>query len=242
MARVKLSALLTALQGKYGGGVFRNHRGSTTLASAQSSHKNHYTAEQIKYRELLGYLSKAWKTLSWSEKDKWEEVAVFLSVRWGNYKDAAGTMGVIRTPRGPFTGIDAFISAHSLLGSVDFWDTADALRSAPVGVSSPSPPIVTAFVGSTVMLSVGWTMSQYWGHNSPSGRIRVFMKSENSTYYPQLMRWRGPGSSGTNVMQMKARGSGQLLSFTHGVYLVQLDTVNVHGLSSAPSNIFKVLI
>lgn len=242
MARVKLSALFTSLQGRFGGGVFRNHRGTTTLANPGGPHKNHYTFHQTKQRELLGICSKGWSTLTVSEKDEWAEVAAYLSIRWGFFNNDVVYSSLIRTPRGPFTGIDAFISAHCLLGSTSLWRSGDPFIDAPVGVTAPTQVTQLVATKSLVRIRLNWISPTSWGKNGSVGWLRIWAKSENGTFYTQIARTRNPALPTLRVDLMRPRGGGSWMPLTPGAYLVQMDAVNLEGLVSAPSNIARVII
>lgn len=242
MARVKLSAIFTSLRGRYGGGVFRNHRGTTTLASLQSSRREYHTFHQVKQRELLGVCSKGWSSLTVSEKDEWAEVAAYLSIRWGIFKNEVGSNSLIRTPRGPFTAIDAFISSHCLLGSTNLWRTGDPFIAAPVGVTAPSQATELVATKSLIRIAVSWVSPTSWGINGSVGWLRIWAKSENGTFYTQIARTRNPAQTTLRIDLMRPRGGGSWMPLVPGAYLVQMDAVSLEGLVSAPSNIARVVI
>ena len=240
MARVKLSALFTAIRGKYAGGVFRDWNGRTTLAASQSSLKNYYTEHQVKYRAVLGVCSKSWSLLSFKERDAWEAVAAYLTEQWYNFENEVGSRSVIRVPRGPFTGIDALISVHSLLFSCNLWFPHQHLRSAPIGVTAPSPPTDLFFFADPDRLFLSWVHPSTWGTNANPGSTRLWLKSENGNFYPQFFKYRSPPGHADYIFNLRVEGSGGYIPITDGVYFAQLDAVNNEGLRSPPSEIIQI--
>lgn len=241
MARVKLSALFTAIRGRYAGGVFRDWNGRTTLAALPSSIQNHYTEHQVKYRAVLGVCSKSWSLLSLKERDAWEAFAVYLSEQWGNFNNEVGTRSLISVPRGPFSGIDALISVHSLLFSCNLWFPHQHLRSAPVGVSAPTLPEIVNVRKTPTGIRVQWSTITYWGKNATPGMVRIWARSENGVFYPQLDQSHTPVVNSSRIPKLRPVGGAAKIFLTTGVYHVQMDAVNNEGLRSAPSLIATVL-
>ena len=241
-ARVTLSALFTAITGRYGGGVFRAWKGLTVLGVLPSTVTNPNTAPQVKARELLSYLSKQWAILAFAVKDQWDAVAAYLTDQWDNFENEVGSHTVIRTQRGPFTGLDALVSAHSLLGSIDEWDSQDALIAAPVAVTAPSQPLDVVLAGDTDGITITWLDPASWGTNGTAGDVRVWAKSEDGTFFAQMSVFAAAGVQNTIITTLNASGGGQSLALTVGAYFIQLDAINEEGLRSAPSAVARILL
>ena len=242
MARVTLSALFTAITGRYGGGVFRAWKGITVLGVLPTSVSNPNTAKQVKARELLSFVSKAWAALTFAVKDQWDAVAAYLTEQWDNFENEVGSHAVIRTPRGPFTGLDALLSVHSLLGSVDAWDSQDVLEAAPVSVTAPSQPTVMAASGDTDGIIVTWVDPASWGTNGAAGYVRVWAKSEDGTFFAQIAGTVANAVETFTITELNSQGGGQSLGLTVGAYFIQADGINAEGLRSAPSAIARLQI
>jgi hypothetical protein len=238
MARATLSALLTNLSGRYGGGVFRNWKGLTVLGVLPESVRNPGTAKQTAAREVLAYLSKCWSGLDITGRGQWEAVGAYLTSQWENFSNEVGTGSVIKVPRGPFGGLTALSSCHALLASIGDWDSGDALISAPVGVTAPSQPTALNVTGDTNGMIITATVPASWGDNGTAGKVRAWFMSEDGTFFAQLA---GTLTAGTlTVTHARSSGGGIAVPLTPGWYFVQVDAVNAEGLRSAPSNVFKI--
>lgn len=242
MARVKLSALLQSITGRYGGGVFRTWKGIPVLSSLPETVHNPNTVLQAKARELLTFCSKVWSALEWSVKDEWSQVADYLTGQWETFDNEVGSATVIKTPRGPFTGLDAIVSAHSLLGSVDAWTSADALIEAPTGVSAPSQPTSLDISGDTDGIVCTWTDPASWGDNGSAGHVRLWAKSEDGTYFAQLAGFAAAAAETFTITELRPSGGSGPVALKPGPYFVQADAVNAEGLRSGPSAVARILL
>jgi len=239
MARVKLSALFTAIAGRYGGGVFRNWKGLTVLSVLPDSVSNPQTAQQVKARGLLSCTTKKWKPLSVAVKDAWATVAAYLSEQWDNYENEVGSHTVIRTPRGPYTALGAMVSVHGLLGSVDEWDCEDAVITAPSSVTAPSMISDLAVTGDTAGLVCTWTDPSEWGSGAHAGNVRIWAKSENGVFFAQMNGFVAATTETYTITELTPVGGGGPISLTNGLYFIQVDAVNEEGLRNAPSNVYR---
>jgi hypothetical protein len=238
MARVTLSALLTSIAGRYGGGVFRNWRGTTVLAVLPDSVTNPSTDKQAKSREFLSIASKAWNKASASVRSAWEEVATVLTAQWKDFGNPVGSRSIIMPPRGPYTGLGALTSVCGLLGSVEGWVPPAAIPLAPVGVTAPSAPKLLTVSGTTALgLTVTWRDPVNWGQNQSEGFIRVFAKAENGSSHTQLLGFAIEDEETLTALTLTPAGGGAALPFKQGWYVVQIDAINSAGLRSAPSAI-----
>jgi len=243
MARAKLSALITSLAGKYGGGVFRNWKGRTVLSALPSAVGNPATAAQERARSIISCSSKMWQDLAAARRAEWRAVAEYLSEQWENSENEIGERQVIYPPRGPYTGLGALCSVCGLLASVDDFDCGDAVPTAPAGVTAPSIPILGTMSGdTTVGITIPWTDPSSWGTNGSAGNVRVYIKSEDGTFHAQLAAFEADGTETTTVTELRPRGGGVAIGLTVGVYHVQLDAVNAEGLRSAPSAVGEIRI
>jgi hypothetical protein len=242
MARVTLSALITSIAGRYGGGVFRAWKGLTVLGVLPSTVHNPNSVKQVKVRELLAYLSKQWTILTFLVKDEWDAVAAYLTDQWGNYTNEVGSHIVIRTPRGPYTGLDALVACHSLLGGCSLYSTGQPLISAPVGVGAPTCPIDVAAVGDTDGIIVTWLDPLSWGPNGTIGKVRVWAKSEDGTFFAQFVACVAAATLTFTITDMVPVGGATPVQIRPGPYFIQMDAINVEGLRSAPSAVVRTII
>lgn len=242
MARVKLSALLVSIAGRYGGGVFRNWKGTTVLSILPSSVANPATAKQEAQRSVLACMSKAWAGLSTEVRNDWRTVASALSEQWGNYSNPVGTRSLIYPPRGPYTGLGALTSVAGLKSSIAGFACGDAIPAAPVNVGGPGIPILGTLSGDDAGFVIPWTKPSNWGENSHEGHVRVWVKSENGTFHAQIAGY-GTGIVETiTVTELVPRGGVSAVPIRPGYYTVQLDAVNEEGLRGAPSAVAEFLI
>lgn len=242
MARAKLSALLTDLTGRYGGGVFRSWKGITTLSALPSSVENPNTAKQSDVRAMLSYASKLWAGLGSAARNDWEAVAAYLSEQWNNLANEVGSHRVIRTPRGPFTAIGAMTSVVNLLYSIGDFALGDAAPSAPISVTAPMQPTALALSGDTSGLVVTWTDPDTWGNLGHPGAVRIWVKSDDGVFFPQLSVSEDVAVETTTITELVPRGGGAAVSLTEGYYFVQADAVNAEGLRSAPSAVAEIAL
>lgn len=243
MAVVKLSALFTSIRGRYGGGVFRNWKGKTVLGALPSAVANPSTELQEKARNILATASKMWAGLVAIKRSEWRAVASALTEAWKDFGNPVGERSLIYPPQGPYTGLGALTSVAGLLGSVDAWTPGDATPTAPVGVTSPSIPVIGAISGdTTVGLTVAFTDPADWGINGTAGHVRVFCKSEQGTFHTQLVGAIAAATGTITFTTMRPRGGGSAIDLREGYYTVQLDAVNEEGLRSAPSAIGEFLL
>lgn len=240
MARAKLSALLQSLEGRYGGGVFRSWKGLTVLSALQDSVRNPNTANQVKFREILTVASKTWASLTAEKRAGWAAVAEYLTAQWEHFSNEAGTRQVIRVPRGPFTSVGALTATLGLLGSINQWDTGDAVPDPPAGASGPSQPITVAASGDTASLVVTWVDPAALGDHATTQHTRVWIMSEDGTFFPQLAAAVADGTETATITGLRAAGSGDSIKLKAGWYFIQLDSVNDLGLRGAPSAVYEI--
>jgi len=242
MARVKLSAIFTSIAGRYGGGVFRNWKGTTVLGVLPDSVSNPSTAKQEKSRSVMTCSSKAWAGLATGVRDGWRAVASALSAAWEDFGNPVGSRTLVYPPRGPYTALGALASVSGLLSSVGAFDSGDATPTAPVGVGNPGIPVLGAISGDDNGLIIPWTDPSSWGENGHVGNVRVWIKSENGTFHTQIGAYEAAAAETTTITTLTPRGGGHAITITPGYYTVQLDAVNGEGLRGAPSAIAEFLV
>lgn len=240
MARVKLSALITSIAGRYGGGVFRNWKGLTVLAVLPDSVRNPNSGKQAKARALLSCTSKKWSGLLVAVKGQWAAVAAYLTEQWGNFENEVGTHIVIRTPRGPFTALGAVVSVHSLLGSVDAWDCEDALITPPVGTVAPGIPQNLSCSGDTDGIVCVWDDPTEWGVTPSDEHIRIWAKSEDGVFFAQLDGVVAGGVETFTIVSLVPSGDTHQSALIPGLYYIQIDAINHDGFRGAPSAVFDL--
>lgn len=242
MARIKLSALLQSMVGRYGGGVFRNWKGITVLSTLPDSVFNPNSVKQERRRSVLTCSSKLWATLNEVTRTGWASVAAYLTSQWENFSNEVGTHQVIRTPRGPYTDLGALTSVCSLLASVGLWDCGDPTPTAPVSHTAPSMPQDLNTSGDTDGIVCTWTDPSTWGDLETDGLIRVWCMSDDGTFFPQLAIYVASGSETGTITELVPRGGDRPIPLTPGYYYVQLDAVNEGGLRSAPGTVSHIII
>jgi hypothetical protein len=240
MARATLSALLTNLSGRYGGGVFRNWKGLIVLGVLPESVRNPSTARQVNARNALAVISKKWTTLTATARGQWESVGAYLTSQWENYSNEVGVRTVIKEPRGPFGGLTALSYVHCLLASTEDWTPSGALKDAPVGVTAPSSPTSFSASGDTDGIDVVIGAPASWGDNATAGKVRVWAMSEDGTFFAQLAVYGADGP--LTITTLRAAGSGLALPLTPGWYFLQSDAVNAEGLRGMPSQVLTIEI
>ncbi len=237
MARVKLSALFTSIAGRYGGGVFRNWKGTTVLAVLPDSVANPSTVKQQGARAILTFASKIWGGLTSALRSDWRAVAVALSEQWADFGNPVGSRTLVYPPRGPFTGLGALTSVCGLLHTAGTFDPGDATPTAPVAVGAPGIPLLGTISGDTAGLIIPWTDPASWGNNGSAGHVRVWVKSEDGTFFTQIAAVEAAAAETTTITTLTPRGGGALTALREGFYRVQLDAINAEGLRGAPSAI-----
>jgi len=242
MARVTLSAMFTSIAGRFGGGVFRNWKGTTVLAVLPDSVANPSTSKQEQARSILSCSSKAWAGLATAVRDGWRAVAAQLSDAWEGYGNQVGSRTLIYPPRGPYTALGALTSVAGLQNSIGEFDCGDATPTAPVGIGNPSIPILGTISGDTAGLVIPWTDPSAWGENATAGFVRVWVKSENGSFHTQLAGAVAAATETLTVTVLTPQGGGHAIAITAGYYRIQLDAVNLEGLRGAPSAIAEFLV
>lgn len=242
MARVKLSALLVSIAGRYGGGVFRNWKGTTVLSILPDSVANPSTAKQEAQRSVLTCASKIWAGLTTAVRNDWRTVASALSEQWGNYGNPVGTRSLVYPPRGPYTGLGALTSVAGLLASTQDFECGDATPAAPVNVGGPGIPILGTLSGDDAGFVIPWTDPSTWGENASAGVVRVWIKSENGTFHAQIGGHAVATTETLTITQLVPRGGVSAVAIRPGYYTVQLDAINAEGLRGAPSAVAEFLI
>jgi len=240
LARAKLSSLLQALEGRFGGGVFRNWKGLTVLSALQDSVRNPNTVNQVKFREILTVASKAWTNLSAAKRAGWEAVAEYLTRQREHFSNEAGTRTVIRVPRGPYTALGSLTATLGLLGSVDRWDSGDAIPDPPAGATGPSQPTAVSVTGDTDDMVVTWVDPASMGDLATTQYTRIWVMSEDGHYFPQLASYKADGVQTATITTLRQSGSGVAGALEPGWYHIQLDSVNDLGLRGAPSAVFSI--
>ena len=242
MARVKLSALIISISGRYAGGVFRAWKGLTVLSALPSSVLNPNSDKQAERRAILSCASKIWAGLGTAGRTLWGTVAEYLTLQWGNYENEVGTHSVIRTPRGPYTKLGALTSVCGLLATVDQWDCEDVPPAIPAGHTAPSPPTTVAATGDTDGIVVTWTDPGSWGDQEEDGFVRVWFKSDDGFFFSQLYGFAAGGVETLTITEGVPAGGAHAVPLRVGYYYIQCDAVNDGGLRSGPSNVFEIQI
>ena len=226
------------MAGRYGGGVFRNWKGLTVLGVLPSSVRNPGTARQVQARDVVAVISKAWSRLTAAARAQWADVAAYLTSQWQNYTNEVGTDAVIKVPRGPFGPLTALTAIHGLLQSVGAWGPHEPIVDAPVGMTGPSAPRSLTLSGDTDGLIATVSAPADWGDNATAGNIRVWVKSEDGTFFAQLAKYGAAGPF--TITTLHSSGSGIAIPLTPGWYFVQCDAVNAEGLRGTPGAVEKI--
>jgi hypothetical protein len=242
MARVKLSAIIVGITGRYGGSVFRPWKGLTVLSALQTQVHNPDTPLQKQYRTCLSFVSKQWHKLTVAVKDQWGTVAAYLTEQWDPGENPVGFAGPITTPRGPFTPLGAVVAIHSLLRSIGTWAPGDALVTPPVGLVAPTAPENLAGSGDNTGIILTWAAPTNWG--GTAGKVRIWARTEDNRAYPQLLAV-VPGATLTyTITGLRTTGGAgntiTLAKLISGQLLVCLDAVCAEGYRSAPSNVLQI--
>ena len=236
MARIKLSALLQSMTGRYGGGVFRDWKGITVLGSLPITVSDPSSLPQARFRDMLTVIGKKFRALTQTQRGCYEALAAALRAQWEHYSNEAGTHHLIRTPRAPYTAAGACASMHALLNTIQIWSKTDALIPWPIGNSAPSAPTLGNLSGSTAGLVIPWTDPASLGTGETSGMVRVWIKSDDGKRFTQWAGSYAYGVGTATITSLRCSGGGAPAPLTKGMYWVQLDAVGAAGgMRSLPS-------
>jgi hypothetical protein len=241
MARVKLSAILVGITGRYGGSVFRPWKGLTVLSALQTQVHNPNTVLQAMYRAVLAAVTRAWSALSVAKKQDWGTVADYLTNLWDTQENPVGYTGPITTPRGPFTPLGACLAVHSLLHTIAAWDPGDVLKSPPLSSVAPVAPTVLAASGDNAGVILTWADPSDWG--GTTGKVRIWARTEDGKCYPQLIATAAAAAETYTITGLRGAGAaGEVITLAElvsGDLFIGIDAVNGEGLRSAPSNVVQ---
>lgn len=241
MARVKLSAILVGITGRYGGSVFRPWKGITVLSALQTQVHNPNTALQAMYRTILAAVTRAWGALTVAKKQDWGTTADYLTNLWDAQENPIGYTGPITTPRGPFTPLGACLAVHSLMASIGEWTPGDALSSAPLSSTAPVAPMTLEATGDNEGVILTWVDPADWG--GTVGKVRIWARTEDNKCYPQLVATVAAAAETYTITGLRGAGAaGEVITLAElvtGDLFIGVDAVNAEGLRSAPSNVVQ---
>jgi len=237
MARVKLSALLVSMAGRYSGGVFRAWKGLTVLSSLPASVRNPNSTKQARVRSILSTASKYWASFTTGIRTDWATVASYLTDAWDSYDNEVGTHRIIRTPRGPYTPLGALTSVVGLMGSCGLYNPGDPAPAAPVSHTNPAPPWSLELSGTTAGIIITWYDPAIWGDLETDGKIRIWLATDDGTVFPQLNGYVAGGVQTYTITEAVPSGGDVARPLEPGFYYVQIDAVSLGGLRSAPSEV-----
>lgn len=86
MARIKFSALVSSIAGSVGGGTLQQNRYGFTLRNKPIP-TNRRSANQTAVRTVIGYLQGQWQSLSYDQRDRWNEFSHYSPTFSRNSRD-----------------------------------------------------------------------------------------------------------------------------------------------------------
>lgn len=248
------SPLFSSFSGKVGSAVASNWKGKKYIRTAAPTISNPQTEPQSRQREAISELSKVWrKDLTPEERDSWDEYAKGKGSQSDQVDTSKGGQGIIPTTGTLQSGYNAFIGANLLRTAIGFSPADSIKRCAPIGTAAPTPPTDLAAVYDPISDCIQIS------YNKPlePGPTRIYRDSQDDDVIeePKVRIWIQPQLSYSRIDQLnyipgngapneectcEVTGYPECASLPIGVYLVQADCVNPHGLKSAPSNLVEV--
>ena len=239
MAKYTSSGLIHSIKGPLGDAVFSHWKGKPTISKRVRKLKRSSTSSQKRMMEIFTQLCSEWKKMSFRELVLWNEFTKKYT-HLGNRK----RNGLIpRIGNSTMTGVNAYISINTLLMRCGF----PPIKKPLLG-NIPKPPLP-----STDLLDFGiyqhkikfnvWLPYDYITQSV----AQVWIRKLGADSHPYLTTIVSISSSPTQLVIDKVRVKENhsivekpLKDIEYCKLLLQLRTVAKNGLSSMPSQIYKV--
>jgi len=235
MARFKLGFGFADIRGKIGNFVYSIQKsGVSTIRQCAQAISNPMSADQAAIRGNLALLAGEWRdVLTQAQRDTWNTYA--LTKPGMGVKDG-GILHLIKGNNGIMSGFNAFVLVNQWLKSVN----KTAQGSAPIGQIAPTPPLSVSAVYAGGNMTVTWTAPVTM---KPNAQARIWIGSHQPVCHRQLVAIE-EANAGTKVITGFKGANGIVIPFASapGDYFFQMDTVDIDGTKSGPSNTFEVTV
>lgn len=236
MARAVLGPLIQDLRGRLGNQVFDNYKGVHVVRSLPTVTTNPQSYHQTVVRTALSQFIIAWRSLTLSQKQAWEQVAAKL-IR-GKESDARMNRGgLISVPRGPFSAYNAFIALNLNRYLYGYSVLTDVLTDAPNNMTLPEPLLNFSAVVVARTITASW---QYINPGPLTQRLGIWIKSNDAGIHPQLIYTEARNANGSASFTEARKTSGITVDLPNGVYQLQAIIVDNNGLTTSPSELVFV--
>lgn len=235
MARIKLGVILNDIRGSIGEFTYSIWKaGVHVLRSKAAVIANPMSTDQAAIRCNLANLSKLWyDTLTPEQRAAW---SAFALTKPGMGDRDGGIYTVIKGNNGIMSGMNAYIMVNQWLKSIDQATVNDA----PVGLTPPTPPLNVEATWLSPDLTVTWDIPQTAKMNA---RGRIWMACHQPNMHRQLVAVELTATTTKVITTVKAaQGKDTALADLPGNYVLQMDTVDLDGTKSGPSEAIDVTI
>jgi hypothetical protein len=236
MARAVLGPNLIDLTGKLGNSVYNSYSGLHTVRALPAVVTNPQSTSQTATRSALAVFVSAWRGLTLAQKKTWDAYASYL-IKSTESEGGRNSAGLIRIPRGPYSGYNAFISCNMNRYSYNYSILTSILLTAPITQQRPEP------LKTLLAVVVGRTIAVSWEYITPgvkNERLGIWIKSVDADIHPQIIYTEARNADGTTIVSAVNKTSGTSISLPDGVYQVQAIIINEYGIITAPSELVKV--
>ena len=235
MARIKLGFGFSDIRGKIGNYIYSIQKtGVSTVRQAAQAISNPSSPDQAAIRCNLALLAGEWRdVLTQPQRDSWNTYA--LTKPGMGVKDG-GVLHLIKGNNGIMSGFNAFILVNQWLKSVNKVATGQA----PIGQIPPTPPLAVSAVYAGGNMTISWTAPVTM---DPNAQARMWIGCHQPTCHRQLVAIQ-EANAGTTVITGFKGANGVTIPFASapGDYFFQMDTVNINGTKSGPSNTYEVVV
>lgn len=235
MARFKLGFGMADIRGKIGNYIYSIQKtGVSTIRQCAQAVSNPMSDDQAAIRCNMAMLSKYWHdTLLPAQRVLWE---TWASTKPGMGNKDGGILVVIKGNNGIMSGFNAFCMANQWLKSVARVMVSDP----PIGLTPPTPPLGVSAGYATGTVTVTYTIPAVY---KTLAKVRVWMACHQPWAHRQLLGYDGVASLSITYTKFKgALGQDVAFSKAPGNYIFQMDTVDIDGTKSGPSNVAEVIV
>lgn len=235
MARITLGPNVTDIRGRVGSVVYSIWKsGVSYVRQAANVVYNPHSGDQSTIRAWLTILSKYWyDSLSEAQRIEWNDWA---QTQPGKGNKDGGVLNIIKGNGGIMSGYNAFLMANLWLRSV----CRPVTLNAPLGHQPPSAPtgVTAAYAGGTVTLT--WVEPQT---HKAGAQVRIWMMNHNKIGHRQEVMYTDFNDTPRPLLSFKGANGGTILfADAPGQYAFQMDTVDLDGTKSEPSNVAEVTV
>lgn len=235
MARIVLGPNVTDIRGRFGSIVYSIWKtGVQYMRQTANVIANPHSASQTSIRDRITVLSKRWyDNLSAGQRAGWNDWA---QTKPGMGNGDGGIMNIIKGNGGIMSGFNAYLLANQWLNTISVAIVDDA----PLGLTPPSAPLNVAASYLPGHLTVTWDLPVTI---KVGARVRLWIANHQQLIHRQYVNHEAAATLTFDLTQVKgAGGVGIPIENVPGDYIVQMDTVDVDGTKSGPSNAAEVTV